>query len=63
MKRTMHVYLVIDDYTPDAGSSIYGCYTTAEKAQEYIDIGMAEEYGEDYAKDSNAYVKTLNVAE
>ena len=59
----MVVYLVIDDYTPDAGSSLYGCYAKREKAQEYIDTGMAEDFGEDYAKDSDAYIEPLDVEE
>ncbi len=57
----INVYLVSDDYTPDAGSSLYGCYSTREKAQEYINTGMATEYGKNYAEESEAYVQVLEV--
>ena len=31
------IYLVIDDYTSDAGSTIYGAFTTHELAQKRVD--------------------------
>lgn len=44
----MRVYILKDDYAPDAGSRIYGVYSTREKAQEDMDFYSEENevYGE-----------------
>lgn len=47
-----YVYLVIDDYTPDAGSTIYGVFDTMELAQDYVDNGIKADYGDDHDVDS-----------
>ena len=57
----MRVYLVIDDYTPDAGSTIYGVFETDELAEAYIATGIREEYGDDRADNNNAYVQSYKV--
>jgi len=36
------VWIVIDDYAPDAGSDIHGCYATMELAEQAM-----KEYGTD----------------
>lgn len=42
------VYILKDDYAPDAGSRIYGVYSTYEKAEEAMDYFSEENdtYGE-----------------
>ena len=32
--KEQYVYILKDDYAPDAGSRIYGVYSTREKAEE-----------------------------
>ena len=41
------VYILKDDYAPDAGSRIYGVYSTRAKAQEAMDYFSEEndDYG------------------
>lgn len=46
------IYLVIDDYTPDEGSTIYGIYTTRELAQERINQ-LSDPDKNEYGKDMN----------
>ncbi len=36
LKELAEVYIVIDDYTPDAGSTIYGIYFTVELAEKRL---------------------------
>ncbi len=57
----MKVYLVIDDYTPDAGSSIYGAFSTYEKAEQYLTVGLLEEYGDDVNERDCACIETMTV--
>lgn len=48
MSKIIKVWQVVDDYTPDAGSTIYGTYATIELAQERLDnlCNPDNEYGE-----------------
>ena len=48
----MKVYMVIDDYTPDAGSTIYGIYRKIEDAEAFVAEGIFEEYGDDVDTES-----------
>ena len=43
----IQVYMVIDDYAPDAGSRIYGIYADRGDAEEYVKTGIKEDYGDD----------------
>ena len=52
MADKQEVWLLIDDYTPDAGSTIYGVYETHELAQDYLDNGIKEDYGENMDTDN-----------
>lgn len=40
------VWMVIDDYQPDAGSTIYGIFKTEALAEWYATEGLKEDYGE-----------------
>ena len=46
------VYIVLDNYAPDAGSRIYGIFSTWEKANAYLTKGIFEDYGADHEVDS-----------
>jgi hypothetical protein len=48
MKKDKTVYILKDDYAPDAGSRIYGVYSTYEKAEEAMEYygNENEDYGE-----------------
>ena len=56
----MRVYCVMDDYTPDAGSTFYGAWAKEEDAQKYIDEGIHEDYGEKQDTE-NLYIREVDV--
>jgi len=51
MKDRKKVYIVMDDYTPDAGSTIYGVYSTN---------GLAEKAVEELESEDNEYGRNMN---
>lgn len=60
------IYLLVDDYTPDAGSTIYGAYTTlelAKKALEHLEDAENNEYGENLNEDDTIEVRSLTLKE
>lgn len=57
-----YVYIVIDDYTPDAESTIYGAFATEKLAQKYIDEGIDEDYGKGH-KTGDEYINRMTIDE
>ncbi len=57
------VYYLIDDYTPDAGSTIYGMYSTMEKAQKALEEleNPNNEYGENMNEDDTIDIRSEKV--
>lgn len=58
-----YIYIIIDDYTPDAGSSIYGVFSTEKKAQLKFNSLSSDdnEYGENLNKNDTLEIKPLEV--
>ena len=59
----MKVYLLIDDYTPDVGSTIYGVFATEALAQEKLDSLSSDdnEYGCSQNEDDTIYIQEERV--
>ena len=54
------VYLLVDDYTPDAGSTIWGVYSTREKAEnalKHLEDGENNEWGFNQNKDNTIDIR------
>ena len=47
LEKSKEVVLVYNDYTSDVGSTMYGLFATQKLADEYINVGMIEDYGEE----------------
>ena len=57
------IYLLVDDYTPDAGSTIYGAFSTRELAEERLAklSSYDNEYGHDVNEDGTIEIKCISV--
>lgn len=56
-----YVWMVIDDYQPDAGSAIYGLFATEELAERYATVGLKEDFGPDTDRVDNVEVRRMEV--
>ena len=64
VRRTMVVYLLIDDYTPDGNSTVYGVYSTSEKAEEALarlEDAENNEYGSNLNENDTIQIESYNV--
>jgi len=61
VSKLKEVWLVVDDYTPDAGSTIYGVFATQELAEARLEVLCSEdnEYEEDVGSDCDIRTEAI----